>query len=162
MSPQKIHASDKRRLLDDTEPAQSPDGKSLAFTQQPQQARSRPQLQFRHLDRPRQRRPLCRASTDKGAHLTKITINPGTDRQPAWSPDGKWIAYSQPNRRPKPSIYATHHVAIAPPPAAKQKSFTLVLDRSVRRRVSSATAAPFISLRTTGTESPAAFAIAGR
>jgi dipeptidyl aminopeptidase/acylaminoacyl peptidase len=30
---------------------------------------------------------------DKGAHLTRVTSNPGEDRQAAWSPDGKWIAY---------------------------------------------------------------------
>ena len=32
-------------------------------------------------------------NTDKGAHLTQITTNPGADSQPAWSPDGKWITY---------------------------------------------------------------------
>ena len=32
-------------------------------------------------------------NTDKGGQLTQITTNPGEDHSPAWSPDGKWIAY---------------------------------------------------------------------
>ncbi len=30
--------------------------------------------------------------TEEGRHL-RLTNNPGTDTQPAWSPDGKWIVY---------------------------------------------------------------------
>ncbi|NNM07523.1 MAG: S9 family peptidase, partial [Gemmatimonadetes bacterium] len=32
-------------------------------------------------------------NTDPGANLTQVTTNPGPDRSPAWSPDGRRIAY---------------------------------------------------------------------
>lgn len=33
------------------------------------------------------------ANTDRGENLVQITTNPGSDSSPAWSPDGRWIAY---------------------------------------------------------------------
>jgi len=32
-------------------------------------------------------------NTDKGAHLTQVTTNEGSDGSPVWSPDGEWIAH---------------------------------------------------------------------
>ena len=52
-------------------------------------------------------------NTDKGAHLTQVTTNPGSDGSPAWSPDGKWITYVT-QLDPKLLVYATHHVAVSP------------------------------------------------
>ncbi len=70
---------------------------------------------------------------DKGARLTQVTTNPGEDREPAWSPDGKWIAWSS-QLDPKLFQYATKHIAVAavPEPAGKPgeaKVLTLALDR---------------------------------
>ena len=45
-------------------------------------------------------------NTDKGGQLTQITTNPGEDHSPAWSPDGKWIAYVT-QTEPKLFEYAT-------------------------------------------------------
>jgi dipeptidyl aminopeptidase/acylaminoacyl peptidase len=111
--------------FDDNEPAWSPDGKSLAFTSN----RSTP-------DPDRNYNTdiwvVAADNTDKGAHLTQVTTNPGPDRAPAWSPDGKWIAFvSQTDI--KDMIYATHHLAIAPSTGGEAKVLTLAFDRSVRR-----------------------------
>jgi dipeptidyl aminopeptidase/acylaminoacyl peptidase len=111
--------------FDDTEPVWSPDGKSLAFASN----RSTPDPDRNYNS---DIWVVAADNTDKGAHLTQITTNPGPDRQPAWSPDGKWIAYVTQTDL-KAMIYATHHLAIAPSSGGEAKVLTLALDRSVRR-----------------------------
>ncbi|PYU78524.1 MAG: S9 family peptidase [Acidobacteria bacterium] len=111
--------------FDDSEPVWSPDGKSLAFTSN----RSTPDP-----DRNYNTDIWVAAAdnTDKGAHLTQVTTNPGSDRSPTWSPDGKWIAFVT-ETDVKAMIYATHHLAIAPSTGGEAKVLTLAFDRSVRR-----------------------------
>jgi dipeptidyl aminopeptidase/acylaminoacyl peptidase len=111
--------------FDDSDAAWSPDGKSLAFTSN----RSTP-------DPDRNFNTdiwvVDAENSDKGAHLTQITTNPGADRSPSWSPDGKWITFiSQTDA--KAIDYATHHLAIAPATGGEAKILTLTFDRSVRR-----------------------------
>ena len=110
--------------FDDTEPAWSPDGKSLAFSSN------------RSSDPDRNYNSdiwvVAADNSDKGAHLTQVTTNPGSDRAPAWSPDGKWIAYVT-ETDVKAMIYATHHLAITPSAGGDAKVLTLAFDRSVRR-----------------------------
>jgi dipeptidyl aminopeptidase/acylaminoacyl peptidase len=111
--------------FDDNEPAWSPDGKSLAFTSN----RSTPDPDRNYNS---DIWVVAADNTDKGAHLTQVTTNPGPDRAPAWSPDGKWIAFvSQTDI--KDMIYATHHLAIAPSAGGEAKILTMAFDRSVRR-----------------------------
>jgi dipeptidyl aminopeptidase/acylaminoacyl peptidase len=111
--------------FDDDEPAWSPDGTRVAFTSN----RSQP-------DPDRSYNSdiwiVAADSKDKGAHLTQVTSNPGEDHQAAWSPDGKWIAYSS-QLDAKLFQYATKHIGLAPVPATDKpgeaKILTLALDR---------------------------------
>jgi dipeptidyl aminopeptidase/acylaminoacyl peptidase len=111
--------------FDDSEPAWSPDGKSLAFTSN----RSQPDPDRTYNS---DIWVVAADNTGKGAHLTQITTNPGPDRSPVWSPDGKWIAYVTQTDL-KAMIYATEHLAVAPASGGEARVLTLAFDRSVRR-----------------------------
>jgi dipeptidyl aminopeptidase/acylaminoacyl peptidase len=111
--------------FDDSDPAWSPDGKQLAFTSN----RSQPDP-----DATRDSNIWVAAAdnTDKGAHLTQITTNPGGDSQPTWSPDGKWIAYVT-QTDVHLFWYATQHLAVSPSTGGAPKILTTTFDRSVHR-----------------------------
>jgi dipeptidyl aminopeptidase/acylaminoacyl peptidase len=108
---------------DDTEAAWSPDGKQIAFTSN----RSKPDPD-RTYDTDIW--VVAAGNTDKGEHLIQVTTNPGADRGPAWSPDGKWIAYVT-QTEPKLFEYATKHLAVSPAGGGEAKVLTRELDRSV-------------------------------
>jgi dipeptidyl aminopeptidase/acylaminoacyl peptidase len=109
---------------DDAAPAWSPDGRLLAFASN----RSQPDPDRTYnIDV----WTVAADNSDKGAHLTQVTSNPGQDNFPAWSPDGKWIAYVT-QVDPHLFEYATRHLAVSPAGGGEPKVLTLALDRSVR------------------------------
>ncbi len=71
-------------------------------------------------------------NTDKGADLIQVTTNPGSDGQPAWSPDGEWIAHVT-SREPEIIWYDVSELAVARADGSGDvRVLTEELDRNVR------------------------------
>jgi dipeptidyl aminopeptidase/acylaminoacyl peptidase len=113
---------------EDSAPSWSPDGKFLAFSSK----RSEPDPDATYASNIW---VVSAANKDKGSNPTQVT----TDRlftdegdvkaPPAWSPDGRWIAYST-HLDPKLLVYGTIHIAVSPVTGGQARVLTMALDRN--------------------------------
>jgi dipeptidyl aminopeptidase/acylaminoacyl peptidase len=108
--------------FDDSQPEWSPDSRLVAFASN----RSQPDP-----DRTYDNNiwVVAADNTDKGAHLTQVTTNPGDDSNPAWSPDGKLITYTT-QLDPKLFEYSTRHIAVSPATGGEARVLTKAFDRN--------------------------------
>ena len=107
---------------DDAQPAWSPDSRLIAFASN----RSKPDPDRTYNS---EIWVVAANNTDKSAQLTQITTNPGDHSSPAWSPDGKLIAYTT-QLDPHLFQYATHHVAVSPSSGGAARVLTQSFDRN--------------------------------
>jgi len=105
---------------DDSEPAWSPDGHYLAFTSN----RTEDPDSNEDTD-------IWRASVDApNEPPVRVGSSKGADSDPAWSPDGRWIAYAS-AADTAALVYATPLLAIAPAAGGDARLLTQALDRPV-------------------------------
>lgn len=69
-------------------------------------------------------------NTDAGGTLLQLTTNPGSDYAPAWSPDGRTVAYVT-VLEPDIIWYATNHLATVSVEGGEPSLLTVALDRNV-------------------------------
>jgi dipeptidyl aminopeptidase/acylaminoacyl peptidase len=119
---------------DDRDPEWSPDGRRIAFTS------------ARHTDEDRtDETDLYVIEARAGSTPLRLTSAPTVERAPAWSPDGKWIAFLQGTFVPVP-MYGTPRVAVVAADGGTPRVLAPALDRPQQAPVWTADGAAVLTL----------------
>jgi len=107
---------------DDSDPQWNPDNKLIAFVSKREgdpDANNNSDIWL-----------VDSSDNKKNRELKKLTINPGPDTNPSWSPDGNTIAYIS-SIEPDKLWYATEHLAITDKNNGETKLLSLNYDRMI-------------------------------
>ncbi len=106
--------------FDETSPVWSPDGKQLAFVSN----RSANKERNENTD-------IWVMDIVKGAVMKQLTTWAGTDENPTWSPDGKWIAYTSSSSNLNFTMYGQNNISIVAVAGGAARLLAGSLDRPV-------------------------------
>ncbi len=106
--------------FDETSPAWSPDGKQLAFASN----RSADPDKNENED-------IWVMDAVINASFKKLTVWPGADRNPKWSPDGKTIAYTSSSSNLNFTMYGQNTISLVTPADGAIRSLATAVDRNV-------------------------------
>lgn len=108
---------------DNNGPAWSPDGRLIAFTSNRDSVDGSYNSDIW---------VVASDDTTKGGTTRRLTADRGQDGGPAWSPDGRWIAYTrQPSTEPIALIYDPRHIVVVPAEGGAPRALTARLDRDI-------------------------------